>query len=116
MKRLRALLDQRSQASILTESAVQLLRLQRTDMSTSIARISAVSRYQKELLSFNLQVPNVLPDRTISMQSWPHFADLQLADPNLHRPSKIAILLGADILPTLLLNGVKKGPHGSPMA
>lgn len=39
-----------------------------------------------------------------------------MADPSYHTPGEIDILLGADILPSLLLKGTVEGQKGEPMA
>ena len=47
---------------------------------------------------------------------WKHLSDIQLADPDFGSPSKIDLLLGVDIFITVLLNGRRFGPPGSPTA
>ncbi|XP_041451719.1 uncharacterized protein LOC121405178 [Drosophila obscura] len=62
----------------------------------------------------------VLPQLAGNLPSYPipqHFLDnlpnLQLADPSFHRSSQIDVLLGADILPSILLSGFQSAICGS---
>ncbi|XP_041448477.1 uncharacterized protein LOC121404030 [Drosophila obscura] len=62
----------------------------------------------------------VLPQLAGNLPSYPipqHFLDnlpnLQLADPSFHRSSQIDVLLGADILPAILLSGFQSAICGS---
>ena len=47
---------------------------------------------------------------------WRHIQNLSLADPLYHRPQVVDLLLGADFLPMLLLNGKATGQPGEPIA
>ena len=47
---------------------------------------------------------------------WKHIQGLSLADPNYMNPSKIDIILGADIVCNLFSSNNIKGPSGSPTA
>ena len=131
----RAFLDQGSQASFVTERAVQLLRIKKTPTNIPITGVgfskAAIARstvtltlssiYEKEF-TFNVnaltlpKITNVLPSQQITFTKWEHLSNLQLADPTYNEPSEIDILLGADIYSQLLLEGILKGAVGTPTA
>ncbi|XP_024878250.1 uncharacterized protein LOC112458723 [Temnothorax curvispinosus] len=48
--------------------------------------------------------------------SWSHLADLTLADPDPMNSDPIDILIGADLYSELILDGVRKGSSGQPIA
>ena len=48
--------------------------------------------------------------------TWTHLEGLQLADNFESPPNEIDILLGADLYPEILLEGLVKGPVGTPLA
>lgn len=133
---LRALIDQGSQASFVTESAVQMLGLRKI---VSRSEISGVGGDKGNLASkhivlvkiqsrhdpnFQLQVrahvlsaiTSLLPSEKVEYVEWPELADVVLADPQFHTPSKIDILLGADAYGKIIREGLMKGPNGTPIA
>ncbi|XP_046601430.1 uncharacterized protein LOC124295449 [Neodiprion lecontei] len=57
-----------------------------------------------------------LPPVTISSQSWPHIADLDLADPEHLSPGRIDILGEADSYGLIIKPGVRAGQPGQPIA
>ncbi|CAH0721450.1 unnamed protein product, partial [Brenthis ino] len=83
---IRALLDQGSQASFISESTVQLLNLKR------------------------------IPGTKLCAPKWVHLEQLQLADPGYATPGKIDILLGADVYSEILQNNMVKHPEGNLIA
>ncbi|KAL7735481.1 hypothetical protein ACLKA6_010517 [Drosophila palustris] len=131
----RAFLDQGSQASFISESAAQLLRLPRQKVYVKVnglasSRITEVttamficlkSRLDSQV-KYNVQVyilPRVshkMPDRQISEDMLPHLKNLCLADPNYFVPQGIDLLLGSDIYDELMLSEVHRGPTGAPLA
>ncbi|KAL7726119.1 hypothetical protein ACLKA6_002589 [Drosophila palustris] len=131
----RAFLDQGSQASFISESAAQLLRLPRQKVHVKVnglasSRITEVttamficlrSRLDSQV-KYNVQVyilPRVshkMPDRQISEDMLPHLKNLCLADPNYFVPQGIDMLLGSDIYDELMLSEVHRGPTGAPLA
>ena len=56
--------------------------------------------------------PPVVPDGTV----WPHLQGLQWAEPQLGSQDPIELLLGADIYNDFMLEGVRKGKPGTPLA
>ncbi|KAL0839852.1 hypothetical protein ABMA28_016477 [Loxostege sticticalis] len=134
---LRSLLDQGSQASFITESAVQLLGLKK---ETSKSVISGVGNDCKTSVNskhvvhiklqsihdptFNIKVKAhvltkltaFLPERQVDIQLWSNMPKLRLADPNFNVPNKIDLLLGAEVYCQILSEGLIKGPIGTPIA
>ncbi|XP_037297855.1 uncharacterized protein LOC119190306 [Manduca sexta] len=133
---LRALIDPGSQASFITESATQLLRLKKTHVQGSITGVGAtttsvnyvvqlkiISRYDKH---FNTPVrayvlksciTSKLPSSSIRPnRMWSHLDGLYLADPQYFVSSKIDLLLGIDVYTEIVKNNLVKGPPGSPSA
>ena len=132
---LRALMDQGSQASFITEAAAQLLRLKRVVSKTTIAGIGGhgdvVSRHVVNIKiqslhdsSFTLTVTahvlssltSVMPDTNLELKNWPEIYSMRLADPKFNRPNKIDILLGAETYCRVIKEGLIKSPAGSPVA
>ncbi|XP_076298333.1 uncharacterized protein LOC143217679 [Lasioglossum baleicum] len=104
----RALLDQGSEISVITESLAQRLRLPRSRSSISIVGIGAESsRPSRGSVALNLQ-SRVRPTFTCN--------DLELADPNFAQPERADLVLGADVYGLFLEEGVRKGPVTAPMA
>lgn len=133
---LRALIDQGSQASFVTESAVQLLGLKKLPTKEVISgegggdEGALASRYAVSVKiqprhnpSFNIQVrahvlgtiTSLLPSEKISHRDWPELANIILADPNFDTPNKIDVLLGADVHGQIIMEGLIKGFKGLPV-
>ncbi|XP_048477681.1 uncharacterized protein LOC119694152 [Plutella xylostella] len=133
---LRALLDQGSQASFITESAVQLLGLRKMPTRSSISGVGSEkstlsSKYMVETQiqsrhdpGFQVQVrahvlsaiTSLLPSDKVGRLDWLESMEIPLADPQYHTPNKIDILLGADVYGQVLTAGLMKSPRGSPIA
>ncbi|KAJ0169499.1 hypothetical protein K1T71_015086 [Dendrolimus kikuchii] len=132
---LKSLLDQGSQASFVTESAVQLLGLKRIPETSTISglggdrdstiasKFTVVLNLQSRIDStFKLSVKaHVLKKLTCFLPSrqvrvLPQLASLELADPWFGIPNKIDLLLGAEVYSQILLEGLVKGLPGSVIA
>ncbi|XP_050554117.1 uncharacterized protein LOC126911348 [Spodoptera frugiperda] len=133
---LRALLDQGSQASFITEAAAQLLRLKRVVSKTTIAGIGGGhgNIVSKHVVNINIQslhdpsftvkvtahvlssLTSVMPDTYFELEDWPEIHSISLADPKFNCPNKIDILLGAETYGRILKEGLIKSPAGSPVA
>ncbi|XP_049866249.1 uncharacterized protein LOC126366948 [Pectinophora gossypiella] len=134
---LRALLDQGSQASFVTEAAVQLLNLRKVpgasivsglggDQGATIASKSTVLiKIQSRLdPSFNITVKahvlskltTVLPSRKIVIDVLPKLQSTELADPSFGTPNKVDLLLGAEVYSQILLVGLIRSPSSSVIA
>ena len=63
------------------------------------------------------RVTSNLPLKSMQLDAkWKHLSDIQLADPDFGSPGKVDLLLGVDIFITVLLNGRRLHPAGSPTA
>lgn len=131
---LRALIDQGSQASIITEETAQLLGVKRkkhmikikglgNDNAKSTNHMITIAAYplHESEFKFNInalvmsKITSILPSSELQ-NGWKHIQNLKLADPQFHKPGKIDILLGADVYADIILNGVIKGEPGGPIA
>ncbi|XP_075163319.1 uncharacterized protein LOC142235952 [Haematobia irritans] len=133
--RARALLDSGSEGTLISERLSNMLRLPSRHTSATISGLnnSISAAVQKECcfvlgsesdLNFELFVSalvvphlsNNLPSRTIDIQRLSDLPPLQLADPKFYESSKIDILLGADVFPSIMLSKNELGICGSLMA
>ena len=133
----RALLDNASTASFVSERLVQSLSLPRTNQSVRITgigglyhkapiqfvssfRITSVRSSERVFEVNAVVIPKVscdLPTNPISFDSkWDYLSDLTLADPSFGQPGRIDLLLGVDVFVDILRDGWRKGPPGSPTA
>lgn len=134
---LRSLLDQGSQASFVTESAVQLLGLKKSPIKTFVSGLGGdpqASLACKSMVSMKIQsrldpsfvlpvkayvmnkLTTLLPERKVVGQMLPSLPSVALADPFFETPNKIDLLLGAEVYSQILLQGLIRGPPGSPIA
>lgn len=133
---LRSLLDQGSQASFITESAVQFLGLKKIpgtsivsglggDQSTLASKSSVIIKIQSRLdPSFIITVKahvlskltTLLPSSKVFAQVLPALPSMELADPSFGTPNKIDLLLGAEVYSQILLEGLVKDSAGSVVA
>lgn len=131
----RVLIDQGSEISLISEHLVQQLHLPRSQSFISLVGIGAKkSNKTKGLTQFILRsrltsnaefyisahilpkLTTFLPSVQVTKQHWPHLEGLTLADPNFTSPGCIDIILGADIYPQIIEDGIKKGDINSPIA
>lgn len=131
----RALLDQASEASYVSENATQFLGLKKQNVlanttglgGTVTGTIKSVVNFEvcsKQNTAFTIQVQgpvvpkvtNLLPSACIKRGDWQHIQDLRLADPEYYVPGKIDFLLGAPIYGYLLLPGLVKSSPEEPVA
>lgn len=131
---LRALIDQGSQISIITEKAAQTLKLRRETCKGVIYGVGEKENKAKGQLNisctamysdfnFNAKVIIMnnliksLPNQTFSKPSWSVIQNINLADPEFYVSRPVDLLLGADIYANIILNGVIKGEDDlQPMA
>lgn len=133
LHKFRALIDQGSEASFITESAAQILSLPKIKRAVTISGIG--NNEQKITKSLNIDILStynqkfkttitvfILPHITSKIPSvqanhiWDHLNNIQLADPLFYMPSKIDILLGSDVYNEIILSGLRKGSNNSPIA
>ncbi|XP_076660817.1 uncharacterized protein LOC143364246 [Halictus rubicundus] len=132
----RALIDPCSEVSLISEALAQTMRLPRTSCSRLVlgagGKATATSR-GKVRLTLTSTVPGlgrsctvealVLPRLTAYKPSgathtprWPHINGLPLADPRATSATPIELLLGADVYPQILLEGIRRGGQHAPVA
>lgn len=130
----RSLIDSGSQASFITEKSADILMLNRSRSQvniTTFANSSTSPVCGKSTVTFmpcgkqspsfcldTLIVPHITgktPQLPVAAGHWKHIKDLKLADPTYNLPGSIDVLLGADIIPSLFLNGQRIGQPGEPM-
>lgn len=134
----RALLDNGSTSSFVSERLVQSLRLPRFHHSVQISgiagssvnaasarsvaslQISSIYPGGKKLSISAIVLPHVTCDLPLapvqSNLSWTHLSGLPLADPSFGEPRRVDILLGVDVFVDVLCQGQRAGPVGSPVA
>ncbi|KAF9796877.1 hypothetical protein SFRURICE_015859 [Spodoptera frugiperda] len=125
---IRALIDQGSQASFVSESTVQLLGLVRKPVSGWVSGLGEERKRIKNMVLLRLEsrhnpasyvnvnayvlhsLTSMLPSTNVSTSNWTAIDDLPLADPTYATPGNIDILLGAEVYSEILLDGVIKHP------
>jgi len=130
----RALIDQGSQKSFIAERVQVNLQLPTVPRICHVSGMGAqVSQTSKKECFFTLASPKndfrtqiravVLPKLTNWLPSTPiinldldEISDLDLSDPDFTRPGQIDLVLGSDVFPKLLLNGVRFSVFGSLLA
>ena len=133
----RALLDNASSASFVTEHLAQSIRLPRSRQNVHVSGIGGISPKSPAHSIASLQVsPTRSPENKISLSaivvpkvtcdlpltpvnldpSWNHLANLPLADPDYGKPGHIDLLLGVEVFVDILRHGRQSGPPGSPSA
>ncbi|XP_071577344.1 uncharacterized protein [Temnothorax nylanderi] len=132
---LRALLDQGSNYSFLSESLCQILRTKRHRANIKINGFGdKCSGYAKSYVSLTLEpchgqgprlpltgyvfdkLTSYTGSRTRPLDSWSLLRELDLADPDPSDPSPIHLLIGADLYGSILRNDLRQGPLGTPTA
>ncbi|XP_044005614.1 uncharacterized protein LOC122850549 [Aphidius gifuensis] len=114
----RALLDQGSEISLVSEALANRLGLSRTSSRLAVVGIGQHTMQAMKALVMPKLI-GLLPSVAIPKQlrdSWAHIKHLQLADPEFYVPAPIDAIFGADVYSTVLKDGVKKGPEGQPTA
>ncbi|KMQ84171.1 hypothetical protein RF55_18256, partial [Lasius niger] len=131
---IRALIDQGSEVSIISEALVQRLRLPRTQSAVSIIGIGGArsgSTRGKVKLALTSKatgaefsaVAFILPrlssyqgTKTTRSTAWPHIKGLTLADPHYLEDDPVDVLFGAEVYSIILEDGLRKGGPQAPIA
>lgn len=124
----RALLDQGSAATLISERLAQLLRLPRNTHSVCVTGVGNLRSHARYTAYIKLSPANKLepmfsanaiilksltsytPDRIPRADTWPHVADLDLADNDILSADPIDIIIGADLYSALILEGIRGKP------
>ena len=131
----RALLDNGSCASFISERLATTLSLPRKPVHLRVSGIGGLSHKPplQSVTTFEVRslsgagievtaviVPKVtcdLPTAPVAFDlNWSHLSDIPLADPGFGQPGRIDVLLGADVFVGILREGRRKGPGNSPTA
>ncbi|CAH0732094.1 unnamed protein product, partial [Brenthis ino] len=130
---MRALIDQGSQTSLITENAAQVLGQPRSRCQGVISGVGAKESNCKGVISIKCASKNShfefktevyimksliknLPNYTFSKPSWHLLENITLADPEFYVSRPIDLLLGADIYSLILLKGIRKADNHIPIA
>lgn len=131
---MRALIDQGSEISVITETLAQRLRLPRSRTSVAVIGVggqkTGVARGSvgltlmprnggQQLLITTMVLPRLTAYAGVSgveSNDWTHLRDLPLADPEFAAPDRIDVLLGADVYAMIIGPGVRRGGHRDPIA
>ncbi|XP_036148011.1 uncharacterized protein LOC118647350 [Monomorium pharaonis] len=131
----RALIDQGSEVTFITERLAQTLRLNRMRTFTTIsavdcsdaglcryaASVKIVSRYSAETtfttVAFILKsFTKYHPRCSQGVDNWQYLSGLNLADDDPTGAAPIDVIIGADLYSQIISDGVRKGPIGFPVA
>ncbi|XP_071577544.1 uncharacterized protein [Temnothorax nylanderi] len=131
----RALLDQGSEMTFVSENLAQLLHAKRIRMPISVTAVGGIHagtfRHATQLFisprethvpSFATtalilgKLTDYTPKRQTDVSSLSHLINLPWADPDPTSPDPIQIIIGADLYNDLILDGVRKGGLGQPIA
>ncbi|XP_059223030.1 uncharacterized protein LOC131996873 [Stomoxys calcitrans] len=131
----RALFDSGSEASFLSEHLFNLLKLKARKFMAHISGLNGTlsAKAQKICMlqitspmtsGFDLEAPIIvipkltssLPTFSVSEEMFSTLPDIHLADPEFYRSSYIDILIGADLIPQVMLNGIINPVCGSLLA
>ncbi|XP_037874876.1 uncharacterized protein LOC119630245 [Bombyx mori] len=132
---LRALVDQGSQASFLSEKAAQTLKLTRQSARGSIIGVGSTRTNVDHVVQLKIgsrwnpsfeiniqayvmskQLTTKIPSKAVTVTHWPHLEGLNLADPDYYQPGSIDLLLGVKEYAQIVQPTLIKGPPGSPCA
>ncbi|KAH9639102.1 hypothetical protein HF086_009071 [Spodoptera exigua] len=131
--KMRALIDQGSQASLITARATQQLALSRKyckavicgigekeSNSKGVTNITCCSHFNDFTFKTDVVIMDTLisqlPRCTFNKPTWAHLAGIQLADPEYNVSRPIDILLGADVYSHIILEGIIRADLSLPVA
>lgn len=130
---LRALLDQGSQVSLMSENAAQLLGLRRHSYHASIAGIGNGANQSRGMVMLTCQsihddyqfatnalviarVINNLPNVSFNRQTMPNITNINLADPEYNVSRPVDLLLDASVYSGIIMNGLIRNPEQNVIA
>lgn len=130
----RALVDQGSESSLISESLAQRLKLKRSPTSTSVYGVGGtLTGVARGLVNFKISPLKggssiavsalILPKLTlydggihVDQRTWKHLDGLELADPDVSSSDPVELLLGADVFAAILRQGLRRGGSHEPVA
>lgn len=131
----RALIDDGSEGTVISEKMAHKIGLQREIAHTSVSGVGSSKSRSTHSVNFMLRscvesdfsvnidsalvlptITSFLPSKRIRPQSWPHIQGLVLADPTYHTPGEIDLLIGSDMAAAILLPEMKIGRPSEPVA
>lgn len=128
------MLDKGSQASFISEDTVQLLGLKRTHVTGSVTGLGHSHRMIKHAVTLEVEsrqnagksivvkahvlksLTSLLPSTEICIPHWLELRELPLADPKFATPSRVDMLLRANVFGDILLTRLKKSPFSNLIA
>ncbi|XP_025271328.1 uncharacterized protein LOC112639966 [Camponotus floridanus] len=132
---IRALIDQGSEITLITERVAQNLKLSRSHSWIPLVGVGGHSSCKtRGVTSFRIvaiyensetlevsahilpKLTNSIPSVSIDMHQWQHLIGLTLADPHFLQPLAVDMIIGADVYHQIIREGLKKGPIDSPIA
>ncbi|XP_045498278.1 uncharacterized protein LOC123696250 [Colias croceus] len=130
---MRALIDQGSQTSLITENAAQRLGLPRQHCKGVILGLGAKENTCKGFMNIKISsqysdyslntgvfimnhAVNNLPNKSFNKPAWSFINDIQLADPEFYRRRPVDLLLGADVYSSIIMEGIIKQSESIPVA
>lgn len=132
----RALLDTGSQANIISESCVQLLRLHRERSNMTITTVGGTNHVSTHGMvklvvtsrdtnqTFQMQLSALVMSKVtgfcgggnVRLDDWPTSITKGLADPEINRRNRIDLLLGANVWSRILMSSVYSSPNSNLVA
>lgn len=134
-QKLRALLDQGSEATLITESVVQQLRAPRQRITSTVFGIGDIqTATATSVATFTIEachgdgpvipacalilnkLTSYKPAKISGKNNWQHLMNIPLADPEPDSATPIDLLIGADLYSSIFINGFIKGSKDEPIA
>ncbi|XP_059045532.1 uncharacterized protein LOC131841265 [Achroia grisella] len=131
--RMRALLDQGSQTSLITENAAQILKIPRQRckgvisgigdkenscrgaITVNCSSLNSDYTFQTEVYIMKNLIKN-LPSYTFTKPSWQYLDHIKLADPEFFISKPVDLLLGADVYSNIIMDGLCRSESTLPVA
>ncbi|CAL8138428.1 unnamed protein product [Orchesella dallaii] len=130
----RVLLDDGSESSFITDSCARNLGLQKEKTNVYITGISgsthAHAKWKTHVRIYSQvndsfidvdplilqKVTGTLPRLACDTSLWSHLRDIRLADPYFYEPGGVEMLLGADVVASIMRDGRRDGPINTAIA
>uniref|UniRef100_A0ABD2W317 Peptidase aspartic putative domain-containing protein n=1 Tax=Trichogramma kaykai TaxID=54128 RepID=A0ABD2W317_9HYME len=93
------------QCSSTVQKQTQLFLRSKIDVNFSLRAKSLVMR----------ELTGLLPTARLPEDHWPHLRGIVFADPTYYKPDKVEFVIGAELIPFIMLEGLRKGSIGSPL-